>query len=256
MKRIAILLAVLALIAGCASQKPTETIVSKQNVEMTGNGFQVFRLGADLRLVPVQNPDNAAQWMIRATVPLMKLSEEPIGETDIEIVLLDESGMKVREDFVLVAEDLANLIPKYNAEKNLEKIIIFSASPESRKFFSDKEAVDMINRTKSVAMNVRMAQPEVVESVPARKVDPKIEKTDKPEPVTFKSLMSKYGVYGKLTQYDKALSNKEKKKAKEIEEELYQICKKVKADPTVPESVYKEFRKYIEDEEDRIEAKH
>ena len=51
-------------------------------VEMTGNGFQVFRLGADLRLVPVQNPDNAAQWMIRATVPLMKLSEEPIGEEE------------------------------------------------------------------------------------------------------------------------------------------------------------------------------
>ena len=77
-----------------------------------------------------------------------------------------------------------------------------------------------------------------------------------PEPVTFKSLMSKYGVYGRLAQYDKALSNREKKKAKEIEDELYEICKKVKADPNVPESVYKEFRNYIEDEEDRIEDKY
>ncbi len=90
---------------------------------------------------------------------------------------------------------------------------------------------------------------------PAPAVQPKAPEK-KPEPVTFKSLMSKYGVYGRLAQYDKALSNREKKKAKEIEDELYEICKKVKADPNVPESVYKEFRNYIEDEEDRIEDKY
>ena len=68
--------------------------------------------------------------------------------------------------------------------------------------------------------------------------------------------MSKYGIYGKLTQYDNALKNKDKKKAKKIEDELFTICKKVKADPSVPESVYKQFRQYIEDEEDRIEDKY
>lgn len=252
MNRIAILLTAIVLIAGCASPKPAETQIPKQNVEMTGNGFQIFRLGADLKLVPVQNPDDANLWMIRASVPLMKVSEEQMAETDIVINLLDESGMKVRDEYVLVAEDLVNLIPKYNSEKNVEKIIVFSAGPDSRKYFSAKEVMDILSRTKSVAMNVSVveAQPEVaVETAPAKKAD-------KPEPVTFKSLMSKYGVYGKLSQYDKALKNKEKKKAKGIEDDLYAICKKVKADPTVPEKVYKEFRKYIEEEEDRIEAKY
>jgi PBP1b-binding outer membrane lipoprotein LpoB len=120
---------------------------------------------------------------------------------------------------------------------------------------SKKQSVD-------VNANEAEAQPEavvetpvdtVVEAAPA--VQPQVPE-QKPEPVTFKSLMSKYGVYGRLAQYDKALSNKEKKKAKEIEDELYEICKKVKADPTVPESVYKKFRDYIEDEEDRIEDKY
>ena len=37
---------------------------------------------------------------------------------------------------------------------------------------------------------------------------------------------------------------------------LYDICKKVKADPTVPESVAKRFRDYIEDKEDEIEDKY
>lgn len=120
---------------------------------------------------------------------------------------------------------------------------------------SKKQAVD-------VNANEAEAQPEAVVETPvdtvveaAKAVQPQVPE-QKPEPVTFKSLMSKYGVYGRLAQYDKALSNKEKKKAKEIEDELYEICKKVKADPTVPESVYKKFRDYIEDEEDRIEDKY
>jgi len=68
--------------------------------------------------------------------------------------------------------------------------------------------------------------------------------------------MEKYGVYGLLSQYDRALKNKDKKKAKKIEDDLYSICKKVKADPTVPESVAKRFRDYIEDKEDEIEDKY
>ena len=82
------------------------------------------------------------------------------------------------------------------------------------------------------------------------------EPQNKPEPVTFNSLMKKYGVYGRLAKYDKLLSQKEKKEAKRVEDELYEICKKVKADPTVPEWLAKKFRDYIEDEEDRIEDKY
>lgn len=254
MKKVLLLLAVLVLVASCATEKkPLEVQIPKQNVELTGNGFQIFRLGADLKLVTVQNPDKADEWMIRGSVPLMKVSEDLLAETAIDVNLLDENGMKVRDGFVLTAEELVNLIPKFNAEKNVEKNIVFSAAEGSRKYFSYKEASGLLNAVKSVAMNVNVVQqqPEVaVEQVAAEK------KAEKKEPVTFKSLMSKYGVYGKLTQYDNALKGKDKKKAKKIEDELYAICKKVKADPSVPESVYKQFRQYIEDEEDRIEDKY
>ena len=256
MKKLLLFLTAVVLLASCSTdKKPVEVQIPKQNVELTGNGFQIFRLGADFKMLTVQNPDKADEWMVRGIVPLMKVSEDLLAETAITVNLLDASGMKLREDFVLTAEDLVDLIPKYNAEKNVEKAIIFSAAEGSRKYFSYKEAADLLNGTRSLAMNVNVVQqqPELAVETAAA-VQPKVEK--KAEPVTFKSLISKYGVYGKLTQYDKALSNKEKKKAKEIEDELYAICKKVKADPTVPESVYKEFRKYIEDEEDRIEDKY
>ena len=254
MKKVLLLLTVLVLVVSCATEKkPVEVQIPKQNVELTGNGFQIFRLGADLKLVTVQNPDKADEWMIRGSVPLMKVSEDLLAETAIDVNLLDENGMKLRDGFVLTAEDLVNLIPKYNAENNVEKNIVFSAAEGSRKYFTYKEAADLVNAVKSVAMNVNVVQqqPEVaVEQVAAEK------KAEQKEPVTFKSLMSKYGIYGKLTQYDNALKNKDKKKAKRIEDELFTICKKVKADPSVPESVYKQFRQYIEDEEDRIEDKY
>ena len=249
MKKALLFLFAVALVAGC-SQDPVEKLIPKQNVEMTGNGFEIFRLGADLKLVTVQNPDKSDEWTVRGSVPLMKISEDMLTVTEITATLLDESGMKVRDGFTLVAEDLVNLIPKYNAEKNVEKTIVFSTSEGSRKFFSYKEACDILDRTKSVAMNVNVvtAEPEVsIAPAPEKKKD---------GPVTFQSLMEKYGVYGKLSQYDKALSQKEKKKAKQIEDDLYKICKFVKADPTVPESVAKKFRDYIEDKEDEIEKKY
>lgn len=255
MKRLFLLLTALVLVAGCAKeQNPVEGRIDKQNVELTGNGFQVFRLGADVKLVAVPNPDKGDEWMIRASVPLMKVSENLIGETAIDLNLLDENGMKVRDGFVLSAEDLANVIPNYNADKNVEKTIVFSPGESSRKYFTRKEAADILARTKSVAMNVNLArsEPEVaVETAGEMKPDEK-----KAEPVTFQSLMEKHGVYGLLSQYDRALKNKEKKKAKEIEDRLYAICKRVKADPTVPGSLADRFRDYIEDKEDEIEDKY
>lgn len=248
MKRALFLLTLLALTAACSSEKPVENQIPKQNIELTGNGFQLFTPGADLKLVMVANPDNNKEWTVRASVPMMKIAENPISETLIDLNLLDENGMKVRDGFVLSAEDLGNLIPKYNADKNVENTLVFSANGDTRKFFSYKEAADILNRTKSVAMNVNMPQAE-----PEVAVNPE---EKKPEPVTFSSLMEKYGVYGKLSQYDKALKNKEKKKAKQIEDGLYEICKRVKADPTVPESVAQRFRDYIEDKEDEIEKKY
>ena len=252
MKKLLPILMALALLSGCSmlSKKPVEKLVPKSDVELTGNGFQIFRLGSDLKLVMVQSPDNTADWMIRATVPLMNVSENPIGPVDINVNLLDESGMKVRDGFVLVAEDMIDLIPKYNAEKNVEKNIVFSASEDSRKYFTYKEAADMIARTKSIAMNVNQLKTEA-EVIAEQKAEQK-----KKEPLTLNSLLEKHGVYGLLSQYDKLLRNKEKKKAKEVEDRLYAICKQVKADPSIPKDLASRFRDYIENKEDEIEDKY
>ena len=186
MKKFLLILTSLALLSGCSflSKKPVEKLIPKTDVELTGNGFQVFRLGSDIKLVMVQNPDNTSDWMIRASVPLMKVSDKPLGEMAIDVNLLDDSGMKVRDGFTLSAEDLINLIPKYNAEKDVEKNIIFSASEDSRKYFSYKEAADMLERTKSLAMNVSMLQTEA---------EIKAEQQKK-EPLTFNSLMENDGL--------------------------------------------------------------
>ena len=248
MRKLFIVLAAFMLVMSCSTKKPVEVQIPQENVELTGNGFQIFQLAGDLKMVLVQNPDNGDEWMIRASAPLMKVSEDPLGAAAITVNLLDENGMKLRDDFFLSAEELDNLIPKFNAEKDVENNIVFSASEDSRKYFSYKEAADLLSRTRSVAMNVSLLQ-----SLPAVQtvVDQK-----KDEPVTFNSLMEKHGIYGMLSQYERAWKNKEKKKAKQIEDKLYEICKKVKADPLVPASVAKRFRDYIEDKEDEIEGKH
>ena len=251
MKKVLSSLTVIVLLSGCSlfNKKPVEKLVPKTDVELTGNGFQIFRLGSDVKLVMAQSPDNSSDWMIRASVPLMKIAENPIGAMAIDLNLLDDSGMKVRDGFVLSAEDLISLIPKYNAEKNVEKNIVFSASESSRKYFSFKEAADMLNRTKSMTMNVVFGNPidDAAVAAPAEK---------KKEPLTLNSLLEKHGVYGLLSQYDKLLRNKEKKKAKQVEDRLYEICKRVKADPSVPSSLADRFRDYIEDKEDEIEDKY
>jgi len=256
MKKILIFaVALLFLAAGCDSgKKPVEKLIPKPDVQLTGNGFQVFQPNGDLKLVLVQNIDNANEWALRASAPLVKVSEGLVGDMTIKVTLLNESGMKVRDDYVLVAEDLINLIPKFNAEKDVENNVIFVASPDSRKFFTFKEAADMLERTQAVAMNVALTEVEP-DVVPEQQAEKKKEE-QKPEPVTFNSLMQKYGIYGLLSQYDKALKAGEKKEAKKIEDKLYDICKKVKADKTVPEDLAKRFRDYIENEEDKIEDKY
>lgn len=252
MKKFLPILMALALLSGCSmmGKKPVEKLVPKADVELTGNGFQIFRLGSDLKLLTVQSPDNSSEWTVRASVPLMNVSESPIGLLEIDVNLLDENGMKVRDDFVLTAQDLNNLIPNYNAEKNVEKNIVFSASEDSRKLFSYKEAADMVARTRSIALNVNQLKTEaeiLAEQEAAKK---------KNEPLTLNSLLEKHGVYGLLSQYDKLLRNKEKKKAKQVEDRLYAICKQVKADPNVPSNLADRFRDYIEDKEDEIEDKY
>ena len=76
------------------------------------------------------------------------------------------------------------------------------------------------------------------------------------KPLTLNDLLKQYGIYGMLAQYDKYLKNGEKKKAKQLEDRLYTIEKKVKNDASIPKSLRERFVDYIEDKEDEIEDRY
>ena len=59
-----------------------------------------------------------------------------------------------------------------------------------------------------------------------------------------------------LAQYETHIKNKDKKAAKKVEDQLWQIEKKVKADNSLPEDLRKSFRNYVEDKEDEIEKRY
>ena len=59
-----------------------------------------------------------------------------------------------------------------------------------------------------------------------------------------------------LSQYEKHLKNRDKRTAKKVEDQMWEIEKKVRADNSLPESLRKRFVEYIENREDEIEKKY
>lgn len=70
---------------------------------------------------------------------------------------------------------------------------------------------------------------------------------------TLESLLKVYEVQIKLDNYKEAISNKDKKRASAIEDELWKIEKLVEDNNRIPESVREDFCEYIESAEDDIE---
>lgn len=70
---------------------------------------------------------------------------------------------------------------------------------------------------------------------------------------TLESLLRYYKIQEKLEQFRESHYRKDKKKAEAIEDELWQIEKQVSRNNSIPKSVQREFKDYIEDEEDRLE---
>lgn len=262
-KYLLILLSVVFLIS-CGGNKPVETIISKNDVDLTGNAFQSFRLGGDIHLLMTPNTEDASKWMIRATAPIQKIDNTQIEEMTADIHLLDANGTKAREGFILAANDLVSIIPVLNAAANTEKNIVFSAGEGMKKDFSYKEAVQLLNSVKkiSLTLNAKKAVEKSVETVVEEVVSDTPEaatennQIEEKKPTTFNELMKYYGIYGKLALYEKHLRNKDKKKAKQVEDQLYSIEKKVKSDASIPKSVRDRFVDYIENKEDEIEDRY
>lgn len=263
MKKTLLIVLSALILASCGNDKPVETIVSKNDVDLTGNAFQSFRLGGDVRLLMAPNTDDNSKWMIRATVPLQKVDDRQIDVMTADINLLDGNGTKVREGFILSAEDLSSLIPVFNAASGTEKTIVFSAGEGMKKDFTYKEASALLESVKKISMTLNTAASFVsaLASIPSttetnETTETSQETTSEKKPVTLNSLLTDYGIYGMLSQYDKHLKNGDKKKAKQVEDKLYSIEKKVKNDASIPKSLRDRFVDYIEDKEDEIEDRY
>jgi hypothetical protein len=264
MKKYLLLLLSAMFLYSCGSKQPAETSISKNEVDLTGNAFQSFRLGGEVKLLMSPDPDDNSKWMIRATTPLQKIDDTKIDGMTADINLLDANGVKVREGFSLTANDIASLIPVFNANRDAEKTLVFSAGEGMKKDFSFKEASDLIMKVKKIGLTINVSQstaniaPQVepTETESTTETPNVTETQESNKPLTLNDLLKEHGVYGLLAQYDKLLKKGEKKKAKQIEDRLYTIEKKVKNDSSIPYSLRERFVDYIEDKEDEIEDRY
>lgn len=258
------------LACACSPKQPQESTIPKKDVELAGNAFSSFSLGGDVKLFTVQNPENNSQWTIQATVPVRKEISTPIKKLTIDLVMLDDRGVRVRDGLVLKGEDIANLLPVYNASENVERAIVFSISDKDKKFMSYKDVSQLMEKTKTLRMdfNAQMSQetstttttetPAASNKTPTKTTTTKATNTSTVTeyPMTLDGLCRKYGIYGRLSQYESALRRGDKRGAKQIEDNMWAIEKRVKADPSIPERLRDNFVRYIEDKEDEIEDRY
>ena len=134
-------------------------------MEFAGNGFDSFSLGADVRVYMAPDQDNPKLWNIQAVVPVRKETEAIISALDMELVLLDDKGIRVRDSFSLMAEDMENLVPVFNSAPSVEKTVVFSV-PEidgGKKSFPYKQAKAMLEPTKGARLSINLEEIEAEE---------------------------------------------------------------------------------------------
>lgn len=249
MKKLFVLFCFTALACACGSDKPAELYVPKNTVEFAGNAFTSFSLGADVKLYTSQNPDASKEWTVQAVIPVRKEVKGAIDGLSINLVPLDERGIRIRDGFVLEGEDLANLVPVYNSADNIERTIVFSVAQDGvKKYFTKKEAEKLLANTKGVRMDFNVTSAKGAAAV--------AEQPKQENPNTLDALCKKYGVYGLLSQYESALRNDNNRRAKQIEDQLWSIEKKVKNDGSIPSWLRDRFVEYVEDREDQIEDRY
>ena len=148
---------------------------------------------------------------------------------------------------------MANIIPVLNSGDSTAKTIVFKSARE----FTRKEADAILAKAKNLTMafnKLQSQKPAVAEETETKKEE--AVKAEKKEQPTLNTLCEQYGIYGMLSQYENHLKNRDKKAAKRVEDRMWEIEKKVKADQSIPEALRKKFVEYIETREDQIEYKY
>ena len=237
-KNYLVLLLAALLLVSCGKK---EKALKKSKVEITGDLANSFEVSNDCRLFMTQNPIDKSKWMLCATVPMQKISNKSVRTMYAGLNML-KGNTKVDPCLILIAEDMKSVTPALNANNYVEQIVVFSTPDGLRKDFSRKEAKRIIKKTKKLGLILST------------------KKITLPDPeyngITLEDLLQRYDIYDKLEQYDKYLRNGQKKKAKQLEDEMWEIEKQVKNDPSYPRSVRDGFMNYIERKEDQIEDKY
>ncbi len=242
MKKYLFITIFLSLVA-CAGKDPVDIYVPKSQTELAGNGFESFTLGADVHLYMSQDPENSKLWSVQAVVPVKKESESTLLSADMEIVLLDENGIRVRDSYSLTAEDLESIVPVFNSDVAVEKSLVFSVQDDNqRKLFPYKQAKSMLDATKGIRLSINVEE----------------EAAAKPEdiPNTFPWLCKRTNVNGLLAQYERAVRKKDNRKANDIEAKIWEVEKKVKNDDKLPKALRERFINYVENRIDKIDDKY
>ena len=252
MKRLFYLAAVALAAIACSGNKTNELYVPKGTVEFAGNAFTSFSLGADVKLYISQNPDKSSEWTVQAVVPVRKEVKGKITGLSINLTPLDDRGIRIRDNFILEGEDLENLVPVYNSADNIERTVVFSVARDGvKKYFSKKEAAKLLSKTKGIRIDFNVPSGSATASSSAVSGS-----SDEEFPMTLDGLCRKYGVYGLLGSYESALRNGNKSRAKQIEDQLWSIEKRVGNDYNVPSWLRDRFKDYVEDREDEIEDRY
>jgi hypothetical protein len=251
MKKIFFLLAgLLIIITSCTNTQAVETLLPAESIDVAGNAFQAFKLNGNVKLLATPTPNSSSKYTIKATAPL-QATTTVTGPVQLQLTLLDENGISIGNGLILEAEDMENILPVLNASREAEKTVVFSVVGDN-KDYSQKEANDLISKVKKIRMTVLTEEP----VAPVAPVDTTAIAEDENQPLTLDKLLKENNVYNLLGQYDYWLKKDEKKKARKVEDQLYDITKKIKKDETIPEWLRDKFEEYIENREDAIEDKY
>ena len=253
MKRFLFIFAATAALISCSTKQPEDVLIDKSAIEFLGNAFSDFSFTEDVNLFIAPNPEDNSKWSVQATTSVKKETSSTTDSVSIDIVPVDIRGVKLREDFCLQAQDMGNIIPVLNSSTENSKTLVFRSNRE----LSRKEAEQILAQTEnlSVTVNSLKSQKTAIAEETAAKEE-EIKKKEEQAKPTLNSLCEKYGVYGLLSKYDKLLSQRKKRDDKKVEDQLWEIEKKVMADGSLPQSLRQRFKDYIEDREDQIEDKY
>ena len=234
MKKLIFALAI-AILASCSTKAP-ELQVPRNDVEFTGNGFQLFSVVGDVKLFAVEGADKL--WTLKASVPLRKADKTKISNVAMGIDLLDRNDAPVHGSDRLVAIGLEDILPVFNSAEGVEKNVVFASEIP----LPAKSVKTILDQT--VAVNLSVA------------TDSKSAASSSSDAPTLSSLLQKYGCWGLFSQYDRACRNDNEDLQDRIEDKLDDIVDLVKKDYTVSKGLAERFEDYIEDKLDEIEDRY